>query len=205
MTDALLALVPTYGIWLIFGSVFLSCFALPIPSSVLVMTAGGFAAAGDLVLWQVIGAAFGGFILGDQGTYHVARRGGPAFLARFRDRPRSGAMLQKAESLLARRGKVAVYLSRTILSPLGPYLGYLAGALGFGWVAYSGAAVLGAATWSATYAGLGYIYADQISQLAGLISNFGGIVIALTVAVLTGRWLWRSWTAYQIEHTDKLS
>ncbi|NBT33764.1 MAG: DedA family protein, partial [Rhodobacteraceae bacterium] len=57
MTDTLLALVPTYGVWLIFGSVLLSCFALPIPSSILVMTAGGFAASGDLVLWQVVTAA----------------------------------------------------------------------------------------------------------------------------------------------------
>ncbi len=205
MTDTLLALVPAYGIWLIFGSVLLSCLALPIPSSVLVMTAGGFAAAGDLVLWQVIGAAFGGFVLGDQGTYHVARRGGPALLARFRDRPRAGALLQRAETLLEKRGAVAVYLSRTIVSPLGPYLGYLAGALGFGWVAYSGAAVLGAATWSTAYAGLGYMFATQISQLATLISNFGGIVIAATIAALTGRWLWRSWKAHQSEQDDTVS
>jgi membrane-associated protein len=200
MTDTLLALVPTYGVWLIFGSVLLSCFALPIPSSILVMTAGGFAASGDLVLWQVVTAAFGGFVIGDQGTYHLARKGGPAILTGLRKRPKSGALLNRAERMLERRGAIAVYLSRTIVSPLGPYLGYLSGALGLGWVAYTIAAILGAGSWAVAYAGLGFAFADQITQLAQILSNFGGFVIAGAVAALTGRWIWKSWTHYKAEH-----
>ena len=60
MTDWLLALVPTYGLWLIAGTTFASCLALPIPASVIMLAAGGFAAAGDLVLWQVVVSALSG-------------------------------------------------------------------------------------------------------------------------------------------------
>jgi membrane-associated protein len=81
MTDALLALVPTYGVWLVLVALPLSCLALPVPSSILLMAAGSFASAGDLVLWQVQAAAFAGFVLGDQLTYGVARVAGPRVVA----------------------------------------------------------------------------------------------------------------------------
>jgi membrane protein DedA with SNARE-associated domain len=57
MIDALLAAVPTHGVWLVAAVTFLSCLALPMPASLVMLTAGGFAAAGDLDLWQVLGAA----------------------------------------------------------------------------------------------------------------------------------------------------
>ena len=46
MTDWLLALVPQYGLWLLAATTFCSCLALPFPASILMMTAGGFVAAG---------------------------------------------------------------------------------------------------------------------------------------------------------------
>jgi len=127
MTDTLLALVPTYGVWLILLALPLSCLALPVPSSILVMTAGGFAAAGDLTLWQVQAAAFAGFVAGDQVTYGIARVGGAPLVARMKARPKLGPVFAKAEAMLNRRGTLAVFLSRTIFSPLGPYMGYLSG------------------------------------------------------------------------------
>ena len=53
MIETILALVPTYGLLLVALGTFLSCLALPVPSSLIMLSAGGFAAAGDLVLWQV--------------------------------------------------------------------------------------------------------------------------------------------------------
>jgi membrane protein DedA with SNARE-associated domain len=197
MTDTLLALVPTYGLWLILGSVWLSCLALPIPSSMLVMAAGGFAASGDLTYWQVIAAAVAGFVAGDQAAYHLAHWGGPSLLARARRRPGMAGMVARAETLLDRRGVGAVFLSRTIVSPLGPYLGYLSGALGLRWIAFTVAAVLGAVCWATAYTTLGYLFADQITQIATIISNFGGLVIGAVLALGTGAWLRSSWKAHQ--------
>ena len=66
MTDWFLGLVPVYGLWLIALVTFASCLALPMPASVVMLAAGGFAASGDLVLWQVIAAALSGAVMGDQ-------------------------------------------------------------------------------------------------------------------------------------------
>jgi hypothetical protein len=46
MTETILALVPVYGLALIALATFLSCLALPIPSSLIMLSAGGFGAGG---------------------------------------------------------------------------------------------------------------------------------------------------------------
>ena len=76
MTDWLLALVPQYGVWLLAGSTFLSCLALPIPASILMLAAGGFASAGDLSMTGAAGAALAGAVAGDQTGYFAGRAGG---------------------------------------------------------------------------------------------------------------------------------
>jgi membrane protein DedA with SNARE-associated domain len=197
MTETLLALIPTYGLWLILGSLILSCLAVPVPSSMLVMAAGGFAAGGDLVLWQVITVAFVGFVIGDQLAYGVARCAGTTLTDRLRNSPHGEAVIKRSETLLDRKGSMAVFLSRTIVSPLGPYLGYLCGALRMRWDIYTLAAVLGAACWSLAYSSLGYVFATQLTKVASLISNGLGIILALTIAVGIGAHIRRSWRKYQ--------
>lgn len=199
MIDTLLELVPLYGLYLIGGVVALSCLAIPLPSSMLVMASGGFAAAGDLVLWQVIAVAFAGFVIGDQAAFYLARWRGRPLLERIRRRPRRAAMLERAEELVARWGGTAVFVARTVLSPLAPWTSYVGGAAGLRWASFTLAALAGAAFWATAYATLGYQFADKISDIAALIVDWAGIILAAAVAVITGVWLWRSWLAYRRE------
>jgi membrane-associated protein len=195
VTETLLALVPTYGVWLVLVAVALSTLAVPLPASMLVMTAGGFASTGDLVLWQVQAAALAGCMAGDQIAYNAARAGGGPLIARLSARPKLGALFARCEALLAARGVVAVFLSRTVLSPLGPYMGYLSGALRFNWVAFTLAAGVGAACWAAAYSYLGYAFATRIAEVASLIGSALGIVLAATLAVGLIVYLVRSYRA----------
>ncbi len=202
MTETLLALVPTYGVWLVLIALPLSCLALPVPSSMLVMIAGGFAAAGDMVLWQVQLAAFAGFVVGDQLAYGIGRTGGSRLVSRAKRYPRIATAFTKAEELLARKGSVAVFLSRTILSPLGPYMGYLSGALDMRWATFTLAAILGAACWSLGYSYLGYIFATQIAQVASLISNALGLILTLAAVAALIWYLVRSWRRERASATE---
>lgn len=171
MTDTLLALFPTYRVWLVFGSVCWSCLAVPLPSSVLLLSAGGFAATGDLVLSQVIIAAFVGFILGDHIAYFIARSFGPSFLARLKSRKSFVGPLTRAETMLVKRGGIAIFLCHTIFSPVGPYMNYLCAAAGLRWIKFFTASVPGAALWVGTYAYIGYGVTGQLSQYAGLFGT----------------------------------
>ena len=159
----------------------------------LVMIAGGFAAAGDMVLWQVQLAAFAGFVMGDQLTFGIGRTGGSRLVGWAKQYPRLATAFTKAEELLERKGSMAVFLSRTILSPLGPYMGYLSGALEMRWATFTLAAILGAACWSLGYSYLGYIFATQIAQVASLISNALGLILMLVAVAALVWYLARSW------------
>ena len=199
MIDTLLALVPIYGLYLIAGVVALSCLAVPLPSSIIVMASGGFASAGDLVLWQVIAVAFAGFVLGDQVAFNIARWGGPKLLGRIKGRRGRRRVVARAEALVARWGASAVLLSRTVVSPLGPWTSYIGGTAGLGWLPFTVAAVIGAALWTRAYATLGFMFADKIATIASMIVNGAGFILAAMIALGSGWWLRQSWRAMRAE------
>ncbi|ATG44231.1 SNARE associated Golgi protein [Phaeobacter piscinae] len=184
MTDAFLALIPTYGPWIIFVSVTLSCLAVPIPSSLMVMTAGGFAAAGDFLFLELVGFAFVGFAVGDQILYWASRGFGTRLIAKLLRRQRASKVIERAQTLIDRRGLFAIFLTRTALSPLGPYVGCLSGALKHSWVNFTLPALAGGVVWTICYATLGFTFAGHISQIASLITGSVGMIVAGTVAVV---------------------
>lgn len=192
MTDLLLLWVSDYGLWVISIATLLSCFALPLPSSLMMMAGGAFAAAGDLVLWQVCLGAFTGAVAGDQTGYWAARRlGGDRLWARLRKRDGPARLLDQAERLLAQRGGWAVYLTRWLFSPLGPYVNLIAGATRMPWRRFTLADLAGEATWVTVYVTLGYAFGTQIEELS---ETLGSVIGALTAGVVTwmlGRALWR--------------
>ena len=197
MTETFLTLIPTYGLWLILGCVTLSCLALPVPSSMMVMVAGGFAVTEEFALWQLVSFAFAGFAIGDQIAFWTARRAGGRVIARLQRRQATAAVVDRAQRLVERRGLAAVFLSRTALSPLGPYVGYLSGALGMSWAGFTLTALAGAFLWSLGYAWLGLAFADQIAQIASLISSSMGVAISGALAIGGLVWLFRTYRRAQ--------
>ncbi|MDG3042360.1 DedA family protein [Roseicyclus marinus] len=198
MTETVLALVPTYGLGLIALATFLSCLALPMPASLVMLSAGGFAAAGDLVLWQAAAAALAGAVLGDQAGYQIGRIGGRLVSGRApfdrRAAPRApsdrrAALRARATEYLATRGSWAVFFSRWLVSPLGPYVNFAGGAAQLDWGRFTRAGVAGEAIWVALYIGLGAAFAEDIVALADLLGSASGLLVALAVAGGLAAWL----------------
>ena len=178
MTEEILGLVPVWGLWLVAAVTFLSCLALPVPASLVMMAAGAFAAAGDLVLWQAAAAAFGGAVAGDHTGFLAGRHGGArlvAWIGRHRD---GAAALARASAWLELRGTVAVFLSRWLFSPLGPYVNFAGGAAGLGWRRFAAGCLAGEAVWVVLYVGLGFAYAGQIEMLRIVLGNVSGALAA---------------------------
>jgi len=186
LTAWLLALVPTYGGVLLVGATFLSCLALPIPASMLMLAAGGFAAAGDLTLAEVAGAALAGAVAGDQAGFLAGRLGGAGLVARLGAK---AAPVARATDLLARRGGVAVFLSRWLVSALGPYVNVAAGAAGQGWGPFTLWGVAGEAVWVALYVGAGWAVAGNLAAASGMAVDVLGFLAAVTVALGALWWL----------------
>lgn len=188
MTDWLLALVPTYGLWLIAATTLASCLALPIPASVIMLAAGGFAAAGDLVLIEVIAAALCGAIAGDQLGYLAGRIGGAALVDRLAAGPR-GAVIAAARAKLEARAGLAVFLTRWLFSPLGPYVNLLSGAMRLGWLRFGLWGVAGEMVWCALYVSVGHAFAGNLDQASDMLGSVLGLIATGTAVVGLGAWL----------------
>jgi membrane-associated protein len=189
MTEWVLALVPQYGLWLLAASTFLSCLALPFPASILMLTAGGFVAAGDLVLWQTFCAAALGGIAGDQFGYWAGRKIGAPLLARAKRDPARSALLARAQIMLTARGLMAIFLTRWLFSPLGPWVNLLTGSTRFNHGAFTAASVAGESVWAGLYIGVGYAFAGNITAASDLLGSILGFIAAGAAAWILGLWL----------------
>ena len=195
----MLALVPSYGAWLILVATFCSCLALPIPASLLMLAGGAFAATGDLALVAVSAGALVGAVAGDQAGFAIGRRGGSALLDRIGRDATRGAVIAIAAEKLAANGTSAVFLSRWLFSPLGPYVNLAAGAVGLSWITFTLAGVAGEALWVCAYVVSGYFFASNIGDLAGTVGSMIGFLAAGVIALGLGLWLWRAARARQTE------
>jgi membrane-associated protein len=187
MNDTLTALVPIYGLWLVAAVTLLSCLAVPVPSSLLMVAAGSFAAAGDISLGTTMAAAFAGAIVGDQIGFAIGRRGS-RLMIRLQDAGGQRRILyDRAHEFSAKWGGIGVFLSRWLLSPLGPYVNFIGGASGIRWSVFTTAAAAGEAIWVSLYTGLGFIFSDQIDMVADIAGNLSGLLVAAAMAVVLGR------------------
>lgn len=192
MTDTIFALVADYGVAIVFCVTFLSCLALPVPSSLLMMASGGFAATGDLVLTSVLAAAFFGAILGDNTGYWIARGLGEKLGTWLDAKPSRATLKQRGEAFMQKRGGSSVFFSCWLVAPLGPYINYISGLTKFTWLRFALWGIAGEIVWVGLYVGLGYTFADNISTLASMAGNVSGFITALFAVIALGWWLLRS-------------
>lgn len=192
VTDLIFTLVAAYGVAIVFFVTFLSCLALPVPSSLLMITSGGFAATGDLVLVAVLFAAFAGAVLGDNTGYWIARGLGERLDTWLDNNPKRAALKSKGTAFMDKRGGSSVFFSCWLVAPLGPYINYISGITKFTWLRFAMWGVLGEIGWVGLYVGLGYVFVDNITALASLMGNVSGFVTALAVVIGLGWMLARA-------------
>ena len=192
MTETFNLYLADYGVALLFFITFFSCLAVPVPSSLLMLTAGAFVATGDLQPSSVMVGALLGAVAGDTVGYLIGGKAREPIYRFMNGHPKREKLLSKAEGILQKRGMVGVYLSRWLFSPLGPYVNFTAGATAMHWVPFVIAGALGEVTWVSIYVGLGYGFADNLTMAADLASNVLGILAGISVMLATGAWLYHN-------------
>lgn len=192
MSEALLAIVASYGVWVVFGSAYISCLAVPIPTALVMLSAGAFAASGDLSLPLVLTAALAGAILGDQTGFALGRFGGTRLLERLAQSDKRQALLGRARAFVQRWGGIGVFFSTWLVAPLGPWVNFVAGANRLGWMRFTLADITGELIWVSVYVGLGYGFSDRITQIADLLSNSVAFLLGILVTAVLGWMLARA-------------
>lgn len=186
MADLFFALVSDWGAPALALATFLSCLAVPVPTSMMMLAAGAFIASGDLTFGPVLAAAFFGALLGDQAGFGIGRTTGGMLTDWLRRSPARTKLLAQAEGFMAQRGALAVFLSRWLFSPLGPYVNLLTGAAGMRWRIFTLMSAAGELVWVAVYVGLGFLFYENLGALAAILSDSVGLVTSATIMLLTG-------------------
>lgn len=183
MTDTLYGLVSVYGLWVVGASAYLSCLAVPIPTAVVMLTAGAFAAAGDLSLWQVWAVAWLAAVAGDQTGFHIGRWGGPPLIGLVARRSGRHQLIARAEATVRRNGGLGVFFSTWLFAPLGPWVNLIAGAARLERWRFTLWDVAGETIWVTAYVVLGYLFGTRLDDITRIVSDWGGLVLAASATV----------------------
>ncbi len=178
LNDLLLTYIVTYGATVLALVFLLAALGLPLPSTLCVVAGGAFIQQGVLDLYSTIAIGLAGVLLGDLLSYGMGRVLRHPIERRYGQSP---AWLH-AEAYFARRGAIAIYLTRCVLTPIAVPINLVAGSSGYPvgrFVAYD---ALGELTWLLVYGLLGYLFGSQWEYISDLISNASGLLVGLVIA-----------------------
>lgn len=192
MTHDLLALLPQWGPWIVAVSAFLSCLMIPVPTSVLLLTAGALSGTGHLHLPVLILAAAAGATAGDLAAFALARRIEPRLA---RPGSRAAAALARARRFIQRRGVMAVFLSRWLVTPIGPATNYVAGAAGLPLPRFLAASAAGEVLWATIHLTAGHLFGRQFRTTESAALKAVAVGLVLGALAWAGRHLWQRYAA----------
>lgn len=186
MTDQLLGLLSTYGLPALFVILMVASVGIPLPVTLVLIVSGSFVAQGEMGWWQVLLICSAGAVAGDQLGYCLGRWGGRKLVLRLTNRFGGADMLKRAEDFTKRRGGLGIFLSRWLVTPLGPWLNLTSGIAGYSWPHFLFWDVLGEVLWVVIYVGLGKIFSDRVAALADILGNLTWAILGICVAGILG-------------------
>lgn len=197
MSASLLALFSAHGVWVLLAALHVAALGVPfVPATLLLLAAGALAEDLGLNLATVAPLALAASVSGDQAGYFIGRLAGGKLVPRVAARKSLAPSVTKAQALLAKNGMAGIFLTRWLITPAGPYVNLIAGALTYPWWRFSLAAVAGEAVWIALYVGAGRLAGTGIEELAAFAGNITWLVLGLIVA-------FTAWRLLQAERTGR--
>jgi membrane-associated protein len=186
ITDQLLGALSQYGLPVLFGVIVIATVGIPLPISMMLVAAGSFVELGEMKLWQVIVVASAGAVTGDQIGYALGRWGGHRVVERIRRRGNGSDKIAQAQAFAKRWGAAGIFLTRWLITPLGPWLNLTSGMTGYPWTRFFVWDVLGEVLWVVLYVVLGIFFSDRVQALVEILGNLAWVIVGLIAAVILG-------------------
>ena len=175
--EALLTGIVSYGAPLFGLILFLGALGLPVPGTLMVVAAGAFIRQGAMDFTSSVMIGFLGALLGDSLSFAMGRFGGLWIEKSFG----ASNMWLQAQTSFDRRGPLAVYLSRFLVTAIAIPVNWIAGGSGLHYSRFMAYDAVGEVTWLLLYGGLGYFFGSQWELIAQFLSDFSGFALGLTV------------------------
>ena len=186
ITDQVLAALLLYGLPVLFGVILICSIGVPFPISLMLVAAGSFVEQGEMKLWQVIAVASVGAVLGDQIAYGLSRWGGRRVINRISRKIGAEAKLKQAEALTKRWSGAGIFLSRWLVTALGPWVNIASGISAYPWRRFLLWDVLGQVLWVILYVTIGYAFSNRVQAIAEILGNLSWVIVGLIVTVILG-------------------
>ncbi len=186
LSDYVLSTLGIYGLPVLFAALLIGAVGLPLPGTLLLLAAGSFIEEGEMSLWPVILLSATGAILGDNVGYVLGRWGGRRVNALLSRLVGGQKRLAQAETWLKRRQGAAIFLSRWLLTPLGPVVNLSAGLTNYSWRRFLLYSVTGEALWVLLYVLLGRFFSDRVQAMSDLLGDVVWMTVSLLFVVLLG-------------------
>ncbi len=177
-----------YGYALLFVWLLLEQGALPLPSIPLLLACGALARSGELHPLPVVFSGLAACLIADNVWFQLGRRKGGKvlhFLCRIALEPDS--CVRRTENAFLQYGVNSLLLSKFVPG-LNAVAAPLAGSSGVGLARFLIFDTAGILIWISTYAGLGYVFSDQIEIVGAYAIRMGSWLVVLLFAGL-GAWV----------------
>jgi membrane protein DedA with SNARE-associated domain len=182
LTNALVS----YGLLAVFVSVLISAIGLPLPTSFLLLFAGSTVANGDLEFLPVVAAGAGGAIIGDHIGYGIGWIGGRSFVLSLAQKFKGESLLEKAEATSRKWGGPSIFLSRWLITAVGPYINLTSGITRYRLPPFSIWVILGEVLWVLIYVGIGSLFSSSIAEISDALGDFVWVLLGLIAVCILG-------------------
>lgn len=189
LTELFLTAMLAYGALVLGLALLIAALGVPLPATLLLLASGAFARQGVLDASVALGLALLGSVLGDSGSYCLGRCGGALVLRRAE----TTTGWQRARTTFARRGALAILLTRFVLTPLALPTNLVAGSSRYAFQQFLLVDVAGELIWVLLYGGLGYLFADQWEALSDLAGSLTGVLLGAVGLIAGALFFVRSW------------
>jgi membrane protein DedA with SNARE-associated domain len=173
-----LSAIATYCAGVLGLVLFLSALGVPLPSTLFVVAGGAFIQQGVLNLYPTIGLSLVCVVLGDMLSYGMGRVLSRSMYARYGQ----SATWQRAEEYFARRGGIAIVLTRCMLMPIAVPVNLVAGSSKYPVWRFAAYDVTGELIWLLGYGALGYLFGSQWESISAFISTASGPLVGVLIA-----------------------
>jgi membrane protein DedA with SNARE-associated domain/rhodanese-related sulfurtransferase len=187
-----------YSGLVLFAAVFAEQVGLPVPAVPVLLAVGALAGAGQMNLGMAVALGVAACLAGDCIWYYLGRyRGRHVLNVLCRISLEPDSCIRRTETFYGRHGMWSLVSAKFIpgLSTVTPALAGLFGVSVKRFLLYNG---LGAFLWIVAFIALGYLFSDQLEQIAVQAARFGGSLVALIVGALA------LYIAYKYVHRQRL-
>jgi membrane protein DedA with SNARE-associated domain len=186
MLDQFLAALTQYGAPALFVVVAIAAIGVPVPVTLLLIVTGSLAAQGAINVWLAIAIASVGSVAGDQIGFAVGRWGGKKLVAKFTKMLGDVERIRKLDARAKKWGGAGVFLSRWLVTPLGPWINLASGAADYSWLQFALWDFLGESFGAALFIWLGHVFSDRVQELGAIFGDLAWAILGVLAATYIG-------------------